>query len=58
MTCRHLHSLGALAPVSGLLMLILGLTLFAGPLTELTSAMAVDLLAAAQIRAVLGAEGQ
>jgi len=50
--------LGALAPVSGLLMLILGLTLFAGPLTELTSAMAVDLLAAAQIRAVLGAEGQ
>jgi hypothetical protein len=39
-------------------MLILGLTLFAGPLTELTSAMAVDLLAAAQIRAVLGAEGQ
>ncbi len=51
--------LSALAPVAGLLMLILGLTLFAGPLTDLTSAMAGDLLApAAQIRAVLGSEGQ
>ncbi len=48
-----------LAPVAGLVVLILGLTLFAGPLTELTNAMAGDLLnPAAQIQAVLGAEAK
>ncbi len=51
--------LGVLVPVAGLLVLILGLTLFAGPLTDLTLAMAGDLLnPAAQIGAVLGAEGR
>jgi len=44
-----------LAPVLGLVALILGLTLFAGPLSDLTLAMAGDLLdPAAQGRAVLG----
>ncbi len=48
-----------LAPVAGLVVLILGLTLFAGPLTALTNAMAGDLLnPAAQIQAVLGAEAK
>jgi multicomponent K+:H+ antiporter subunit D len=48
-----------LAPVAGLMALVLGLTVFAGPLTDLTSAMAGDLLdPAAQGRIVLGAEGR
>jgi len=45
----------AQALVTGLVLLILGLTFFAGPLTELTSGMAADLLQpAAQMQAVLG----
>jgi multicomponent K+:H+ antiporter subunit D len=48
-----------LLPVVGLLVLILGLTAFAGPISDLTLAMAGDLLGpAAQSGAVLGAEGQ
>jgi hypothetical protein len=44
--------------VLGLIVLILGLTLFAGPLFDLTLAIAGDLLdPAAQIRAVLNGAG-
>jgi hypothetical protein len=47
-----------LAPVLGLVALILGLSLFAGPLSDLTLGMAGDLLdPAAQGRAVLGQGG-
>jgi multicomponent K+:H+ antiporter subunit D len=50
--------LWALAPVLGLMVLILGLTLFAGPLSDLTLAIAGDLLdPATQILAVLSGAG-
>jgi multicomponent K+:H+ antiporter subunit D len=49
----------ALAPVVGLLVLILGLTGFAGPLSDLTTAIAGDLLdPAGQAHAVLGGGGK